>query len=100
MQALTEKNNPSVSVPAEFTGLQLNQGEKHLKYPSAFSSVLSSVSHQFLFGKEGIVACSALVAIQFILYSPEAKQSGDCTPSSNDKLAGQHQWEENRITIV
>lgn len=49
-KALSEKNYHNVAVPCEFAWLQLNQGEKHLKYPSPTRSVLFSASHTFVFG--------------------------------------------------
>lgn len=50
---LCQKGNRNVSVPGEFAWLQLNQKEKHFKYPSPTSSVPLPASHTFSFGKDG-----------------------------------------------
>lgn len=76
---LCQKNNRNVSVPSEFAWLQLNQWEKHLKYPSPTGSVLFSASHTFFFGEGDTLACILLINLQFILYSPEAKQGAQST---------------------
>lgn len=58
-EALSEKkkknnNNHTVSIPSEYAWLQLNQGEKHLKYPSPASSMVFWASHAFFFGIQRI----------------------------------------------
>lgn len=50
---LCQKGNHNVSVPSEFSWLQLNQTEKHFKYSPPPRCVLFSASHTFFSGKRG-----------------------------------------------